>query len=312
MDAQQSTPTFVQQEVLPDGVEKFVVPTKSKENAEVPFYVRIPAGYRQHPESKSYRVLLSCPVVNGDGLKNLTANSEFPAVADERGWFIVSPTFKQTGAETRDRKLSYYYPETFSGKAVLDALDLIQKKYPIATDGLLLHGFSGGAQFVHRFAIWMPDRVVAVVVNSSSWFDDPSEKSQQIGWLVTIGESDPSYENTLMFVQKLKQAGALPVLRSYLAMTHERGAKVPALDTEFLKFYDDLTRDKLSAKRSFFSPKPQPMIPASRMPFVADTQKWRYYKSTSDAAKEIPEEERIYLPSETIAKLWGTAEEGEK
>jgi len=300
-------------EVLPDGVEKFIVPTKSKENPAVPFYVRIPARYRKQPENKLYRVLFTCPVYNGDGLKNLAGASGFAALADQRDWFIISPTFHQASAETKDRSASYYYPETFSGQAVLDALELIRKKYPIATGGLLLHGFSGGAQFVHRFAIWAPAQVAAVVVNSSSWFDDPDAKCQQIAWLVTIGESDPSYENTLEFVQKLRDAGALPVLRSYLAMTHERGAKVPDLDVEFLKFYDDLTRDRMEIyKPSLRLQTPRPLVAPAQMPFVGDTQRWRFYPNTPEVAGHIPDEERIYLPSETLAKVWGTPEEGEK
>jgi hypothetical protein len=67
-----------------------------------------------------------------------------------------------------DRNLSYYYPKTFSGKAVLEALDLIEK---ISTTGLLLHRLSLGAQSVHRFAIRAPETAVAVhgSVNPTNW-----------------------------------------------------------------------------------------------------------------------------------------------
>ena len=177
-------------EVIPPGFEKFLVATKSKENLKVPFYVRVPVSFRNHPDRNKHRVLFICPAVNADGLVTILQSS-LQSLADERKWFIVAPTFQQLASEVHYRKLSYYYPETFSGKAVLDALDLIEKKYPISTTGLLLHGLSGGAQFVHRLAIWAPERVAAVAVNSSSWFDDPNEKSQTVAWLVTIGESDP-------------------------------------------------------------------------------------------------------------------------
>jgi predicted esterase len=231
---------------LPANIEEVVVKTRSPENSEVPFYLRIPKAYRpQAPGStKLYRVLFFCPAINFDGLHKMLKDRDFLALADERGWFMLAPTFHQNGPEAHDRKLSYYYPETFSGQAVLDALDHFKEKYPIATYGLLLHGFSGGAQFVHRFAIWAPERVAAVAVHTSSWFDDPTPACSQVAWLVTVGESDPSADNTYDFVAKLRQAGAVPLLRSYIGIGHTRSYRVPKLEYEFLKYYDDLRRDK--------------------------------------------------------------------
>ncbi len=295
---------------LPPNVEKFFVKTKSPENSEIPFYVRVPSGYQaqsQEPK-KLYRVLFSCPYFNGDGIKNVTENGGLLSLADERGWFVIAPTFHQEKSETHDRKHSYYYPEEFSGQAVLDALDQIRQKYPIATVGLLLHGFSGGAEFVHRFAIWAPERVAAVVVNSSSWFDAPTPACKQVAWLVTIGESDPSYEETLSFVAKLKDAGASPLLRSYIAMTHERGAQVPKLDMEFLKFYDDLTRNRMAAQLPMGATEPKPPLGQAAMPYVGDAQEWKYYKNTPDNVEDIPDDSRVYLPSAAVAQAWGSAD----
>ena len=44
-------------------------------------------------------------------------------------------------------------------------------------------------------------------------------------------------------------------------------------------------------------------------PFVGDAQEWRYYRNTAETADGIPDEERIFLPSEPIAKLWGAEEQ---
>jgi pimeloyl-ACP methyl ester carboxylesterase len=295
---------------LAPNVEKFIVRTRSPENSEIPFYVRIPSGYYAQAQgpNKLHRVLFSCPYFNEDGFKNVTEDGGLLSLADERGWFVISPTFHQGKAEVHDRKRSYYYPEEFSGQAVLDALDQIRQKYPIATVGLLLHGFSGGAEFVHRFAIWAPERVAAVVVNSSSWFDGPTPGCKQVAWLVTIGESDPSYENTLSFVAKLKDAGASPLLRSYIAMTHERGAQVPKLDMEFLKFYDDLTRNKMAAQLPLGAAEPKAPLDQAAMPYVGDAQEWKYYKNTPDNVEDIPDDSRVYLPSAAVAQAWGSAD----
>ena len=128
-----------EKEELPSNIEVFTVKTRSDENKEVPFYVRRPAGFNPTAKGRAYRILFICPVFNGDGLKVMQSHSLIP-LADEKNWFIVSPTFKQKGAEVKDRKKSYYYPEAFSGKAVLDALGLISKKYPVDTNHLLLQG----------------------------------------------------------------------------------------------------------------------------------------------------------------------------
>ena len=79
-------------------------------------------------------------------------------------------------------------------------METVAKKYPIDPTRIFMQGLSGGAQFVHRFAIWAPERVTAVAINSSSWFDEPNAKCNQVAWLVTIGESDASFTNTLEFV----------------------------------------------------------------------------------------------------------------
>jgi len=322
-------------ENLPLNVEKFSVKTASPLNPEVPFYVRIPAHYDSNVRA---RVLFRCPVYNGDGLRCVSGGGPFMTHADERGWFVIAPTFKQTGADTKERSKSYYYPETWSGNAVLEVLDLIAKKYPIATNGLLMQGMSGGAQFVHRFAIWAPERVAAVAVNSSSWFDDPNPKSAQVAWLITIGEADPSCENSVEFLDKLRANGAVPLYRSYIGMVHEGSSKVDELNVLFLKFYDEATRAKLAAhpmSAPYVPPTPEksawaqqfqtratptpasvavpPPILANAMPLVGDMKDWKFYKNEPQALQRIDRDDLIYLPSVEIARMWagkGAEEDG--
>ena len=191
-------------EKLPERVETFTVKTRSDMNKEIPFYLRVPKNYRP---GKVYRLLFLCPHLNQEGLKKLAGSAPWLALADQRDWFVMSCTFKQASKDAQDRKLAYYYPESFSGKATLEALELVSKKYPVDTERLLMQGLSGGAQFVHRFAMWAPDRVTAVAVNSSSWFDTPNARCNEVAWLVTIGESDDSYNASLEVVDRLRNVG---------------------------------------------------------------------------------------------------------
>ena len=304
LTAQQPPPKPVSHPV-PPNVEKFTVKTASRMNPEIPFYVRPPADYSPGQPGNPRRVLFVCPYHNQDALLIIN-NSPFVKLADKKGWFVIMPTFKSTG-DVQDRDTCYYYPEKFSGPAVREALEMIRKKYPIAVGGMLMQGYSGGAQFVHRFAIWAPDLVAAVVVNSSSWFDRPDPRSGHIAWLVTIGESDPAYEHSLEFVDQLRNAGAVPVFRSYIGVTHKAAntAGVVPLSLAFLSYWDEVTRPQLGAQQSFFGQaKTKPLASPADMPFVGDAQEWRYFKNTAEALRGIPEESRVYLPSGELAEVW--------
>jgi acetyl esterase/lipase len=243
----------------------------------------------------------------------LAGSAEWLALADARDWFVMTCTFKQSLNDVQNRKLSYYYPEAFSGKAMLEALAQVSKKYPtVDTERLLMQGLSGGAQFVHRFAIWAPDRVTAVAANSSSWFDAPNARCNRVAWLITIGESDESYHNSLEMVDRLRGVGAAPLFRSYLGMVHEGSPAVEQLDMEFLKFHDDLTKKHLGQKHSALTPEDERLaMPGDKMPWVGDSQDWKFVPNTPQAREAIAEDSRIYLPSEGLAKLWGKAEEQE-
>ncbi len=292
---------------LPEYVETFSIKTKSALNTEIPFYLRVPKNYQP---GKSHRLLFLCPYLNQDGLAKLKGSAAWLELADERNWFVMTCTFKQDQKDVLDRKLSYYYPEAFSGKATLEALDLVSKKYSVDTERLLMQGLSGGAQFVHRFALWAPDRVTAVAVNSSSWFDPPNPKSNRIAWLITIGESDARFNDSLDMVEGLRSAGATPLLRSYLGMVHEGSAAVERLNMEFLKFYDDHTRANLGKRRTAMSPQEDWLsMKATEMPYVGDRNNWKFWPNKPDTRELIAEDSRIYIPSENIAKVWGNLEE---
>ncbi len=302
-DAQKSAE--VEEETLPERVEKFTVRTRSALNEKVPFYLRVPKNYKP---GKTYRLLFLCPSLNEQALNKLKSSEIYLNLADERDWFVLSCTFKVE--KILDRKVSYYYPESFSGGALLEGLRIVSKKYPVDTERLLLQGISGGAQFLHRFAIWSPERVTAVAINSSSWFDPPKARCNRVAWLVTIGESDDGYNATLSFVDQLRNVGAAPLFRSYLGMVHEETDQVHLLNMEFLKFYDEHTKADLGKLRSHTTPNDELLaLRGEKMPFVGDGQDWKYFPNSADALESIVEDSRVYLPSKSIAQLWGQKEE---
>ena len=81
-------------------------------------------------------------------------------------------------------------------------------------------------------------------INSSNWFDAPNAKCNQVAWLVTIGEFDASFSNTMEFLDQLREVGAAPLFRYYLGMVHEGSPAVNRLNLAFLRFYDDHTSEQ--------------------------------------------------------------------
>ncbi|TAG10388.1 MAG: hypothetical protein EAZ42_04120 [Verrucomicrobia bacterium] len=297
-------------EVVPEGIQTFTIKTRMEANKEVPFYLRVPQNYRP---GKAHRLLFLCPGLNLGGIKKIGMYPEWMKVADDRGWFVLSCTFHMPAEGNKDRKFSFYYPEEFSGKVVLEALKRVSEKYSVDVDRILMEGQSGGAQFVHRFAVWAPDRVIAVAVNSSSWFDPPNAQSNRVAWLMTIGESDNSFSNSLEMVDRLRQVGAAPLFRSYIGMLHEGCWEANELTIEFFKFHDSRTQHELGKPRDGFTIANQPLaLQGEKMPYVGDSQDWEYVPNTPEERENIAEDYRVYIPSEEVAKLWGKPKSDEE
>jgi poly(3-hydroxybutyrate) depolymerase len=109
-------------------------------------------------------VLVLIPGYNGKGEQMLDAR--WKAFATKHGLVLLAPTFRAEGKENNDGK-GYYYPEQGSGEVMEKALKEVGKRTGAETDQVLFFGFSAGAHFTHRFALWKPQRVKAFVAYSA-------------------------------------------------------------------------------------------------------------------------------------------------
>lgn len=96
----------------------------------------------------------------------------FAPYAAARGVVLVAPCF------TRDRDDDYQrLGRTGRGRRADLALNAILEEVGALTGAstrrIHLFGFSGGAQFAHRYAMAHPDRVAGVVVASAGWYTFP-------------------------------------------------------------------------------------------------------------------------------------------
>lgn len=227
-------------------------------------------------------VLLLVPGCNGDGRGMLAESSFWASFADEQHLVLVGPSFHTTLEEVHSRK-GYYYPELWSGKATLEALDKIRARTGIKSDKVLIFGFSAGAHFAHRFALWRPDKVTAFVAYSAGWWDAPKTAPRNTPGLIMCGEADERFVPTYAFFAQGRKLGLPLVWRGYTGIGHELTPQVVKTAQAFLKFYAS-------------GEKPQNL--------VGDIQSYRFYEPGSAAAERVPPESRVILPSREVAEVW--------
>ncbi len=250
----------------------FAIPSP-KSHGEVRFDYRCPAR-----TNVATGVLLLVPGYNGSGKQML--NAAWSRFADECGLILLAPTFKTTAEEIRNRQ-GYYYPEAWSGAVVEQALSDLAKKERVNADKILIFGFSAGAHFAHRFALWNPKRVKAFVASSAGWWDPPSRQLANVPALIMCGEKDERFGATRTFMEEGLRLDLPLIWRSYHGVGHEITSAMQRMAEVFLRHYAANTEDE---------------------PVAGDLQTYRFVPMKE--ANTIPSAVRIILPSRAIAEIW--------
>lgn len=116
---------------------------------------------------------------------------------------------------------------------------------------IVLHGFSAGAQFVHRFAMRHPDRVAAVSAHSAgSWAkltgsDRINDAAKGIPFAISCGEADKGrggpagtptrIEGAKRFADDLKSLGFEVTLATWPRVGHEQRPEQSAMTAAIIK-----------------------------------------------------------------------------
>lgn len=264
------------------------VKTRAKENALIKVWYRVPRSYDPQKKGLS-RVLILFGGRNCDGRPEVSGKLGWTEWADLNGIFLVAPTLKDD---------SYWEPEKWSGRAVLDALAQIAAKYRIATSGLLYYGYSAGSQASNLFPAWRPDLCRAYVSHACGVFHVPSLRMKDVPGLVTCGDADTArYVISRQFVEKYRSLGVSVIWKSFPNHSHDVPPDSIRLAKEFLAHWHWRRADDLSVGRR------QPEL-RSRT-FVGDDADGVFYSSDDAELADILAENRVELPSETVALAWG-------
>jgi len=186
------------------------------------FYLYLPPSYSP---DRPWPVMVSVHGSDGDGRSLLLTWEPY---ADADGFVLISPTFppgynQLAGGE--DEKL-------------LAILDQVGETIPLQ-DKVFLVGFSGGGQFVHRFAFRHAARVLGASVMSAGQYDTPPPHCFGVPFLVTVGEGDSAEPDRVSlaraFVEQLEAAGCLVEFEVIPGVDHWASDRAVERTVEFFR-----------------------------------------------------------------------------
>ena len=269
-------------------VEVLSVKTFAKENPVATFRCRAPAKYQIDSEAK-YRILVYF------GGRNTTGEGEIKSRTwtdwcDRNGIFLIVPSYKND---------NYWEPQKWSGRALLEAIAQLKKKYPnICDDKLLFYGYSAGAQCSNLFPAWMPEKSRAYVSHACGVFHKPNERMKNVAGLLTCGDADRQrLIINRRFIEHYRKLGVNILWKSFPNHPHDVPQGSTYLAQAFLEYYHKLYVCDLD------SLKPRPKESAKTM-FAGDDIDGVVYPIDAPSAKQIYEEDKVYFTSKELAGAW--------
>ena len=161
--------------------------TRNYANRNLQYYYYIPGTIVEN-KNKSYPLLIVIPGLSGQG--DLFVTPTYKKFAYENKFVIISPSFAWDEKNWASQK-SYQYPNVWSGNALLKIINKFKKDHNIRISKFHLFGFSAGAQFALRFALWKPKLCAACAAHGSGGRIIPKKKAG-VKFLVTCGTRDAS------------------------------------------------------------------------------------------------------------------------
>lgn len=167
---------------------------------------------------------------------NPGSNSDGRAAVDDDYWqnfatkhdFALMATFLQDNIHPNMMIEDYIQVSKGSGDAILGAIDHFANESgheELSYAPFLLWGMSAGGELNHEIASWIPERVIAYVVNKGGYYYSsvPPEATRQTPGLYAIGLDDLPSRNTMIKGMYLtnRRAGALWTLAEEKGVAHE-------------------------------------------------------------------------------------------
>jgi hypothetical protein len=244
------------------------LPTTAPENRVLKFSVRSPIN------SAPRHIMVLFGGRNWDGDKTIKAYG-FNTLADKHEIILISPWFKND---------TYWEPEKWSGKALLEAVDILRRRYKINDQAqLFYYGYSAGGQCAALFYAWRPELVAAWGAHACGVWFDPDKTTCTAPAVITCGRHDAGrYELSFNILQRWRDRGAETVWHAYDS-GHELNK--PALMLAHAFFESQLNGDRA-------------------IKYIGDDQTGKFYPASPENQRNIPEDLRSVFRSLNTARLW--------
>lgn len=158
----------------------------------------IPSDWNWEDEPRTMIV-----VVHGSARTPQQYRDCFSEYAEKNGLIVLAPLFPC--AITSFDDMSSYKYVSYGGirfdKVLLAMVDEMGRRYNVRTDRFLMHGFSGGGHFVHRFFYLHPSRLLGLSIGAP-------------GYITVLDDSKPWHAGTKGFEQVFGTGIDLAALRS--------------------------------------------------------------------------------------------------
>lgn len=120
---------------------------------------------RRRPEGRRPRLVV---LMHGTERGNAHYRDEFADFGEEHGCAVLAPLFPagiEEPGELHNYKFIEYHGIRYD-QVLLDIVAEVAARYDIDAERFLLHGFSGGGQFTHRFLYLHPDRLAGASIGA--------------------------------------------------------------------------------------------------------------------------------------------------
>lgn len=251
-----------------------------------------------NPDIQKIRgILMLNPGSNGDGRGQV----------DDQYWqdFATKHDFALMGTYLTDNMHPNMMIEDYiqvskgSGKAIIDAIDKFAQESgheELSYAPFLLWGMSAGGEINHEIASWIPERIIAYVVNKGGYYYSsvPPEATRQTPGLYVTGLADLPSRSTMVKGLYLtnRRAGALWTLVEEQGVAHEvAGSRDLAI-----AYYEAIMKIRLPKNAIGY----KALKPVNEnMGTVGNI-----YDHTLGRKDDVRMEDTTWLPSDSFAKKW--------
>ncbi len=284
-----------------------IVKTGEASQEEIKLVLRLPAGHT--PETPTAKgVLAFCTWEQEEAsLRKRLQNENDPLVkyAVKNGLAILTwntATLWKTGKShdqvTRAERRNQDVVFDAVARAWSRGVKQLCAAQGLPQTGFLLYGISRGAHWSCRLALREPERFLAVHIHVANSYDKALGSSVGPLWLVSSGDLDAGRNNSIEFYKLCQSKGFPIVLKIANGLGHSTSPEIERLRDAFFDYARDVA---IIAKRT--QPAEVMLDDLKNSQLTGDLLTQEVYRG--EEAKIVPASQRVPLPHEKFAKVWG-------